>query len=143
VGPPCPKGRLRAPTIPKVLLGPLRSGNGALAFALRISARHRATGPSVPTLRARSILGKPAREREKRGRPLVRGCMRPVWVGAWIRAARAVNTRVPNLTTPVNHKLVAHGNAASRSPDPDARGGRAAQLQETFGPKGPPTGATS
>ncbi len=60
--------------------------------------------------------------------------------GAWVRADRAIFTRVPNLATPMNHKLVAHERAASRDADPDARGGRAVELQEIFGPQGPPTG---
>ncbi len=61
--------------------------------------------------------------------------------GAWVRADRAVYTRVPNLTTPMNYRLVAHASAASRDADPDARGGQPVSLQEVFGPKGPPAGA--
>lgn len=63
--------------------------------------------------------------------------------GAWVRADRAIYTRVPNLTTPMNHKLVAHDSAASRDSDPDAKGGQGVPLQEVFGPKGPPRGASS
>lgn len=60
--------------------------------------------------------------------------------GAWVRADRAVYTRVPTLATPMNHKLVAHESAASRDADPDVSGGRPVELPEIFGPKGPPTG---
>lgn len=60
--------------------------------------------------------------------------------GAWVRADRAVFTRVPTLTTPMNHHLVAHESAASRDSDPDARGGQPATAQEVFGPSGPPSG---
>ena len=61
--------------------------------------------------------------------------------GAWVRADRATYTRVPNLTTPMNYGLVAHGSAASRDSDPDVKGGQPVSLQEIFGPQGPPTGA--
>lgn len=63
--------------------------------------------------------------------------------GTWVRADRAVYTRVENLATPMNHKLVAHESPASRDADPETRGGKPASLQEVFGPKGPPTGASS
>ena len=63
--------------------------------------------------------------------------------GGWVRADRAIYTRVPTLATPMNHKLVAHESVASRDSDPDVKGGHAVELQEIFGPKGPPTGATS
>lgn len=63
--------------------------------------------------------------------------------GTWVRADLAVYTRVPNLATPMNHRLVAHENTASRDSDPDAKGGQSVPLQEIFGPKGPPTGASS
>ena len=62
--------------------------------------------------------------------------------GTWVRADRAIYTRVPTLATPMNHKLVAHENAPSRDSDPDTKGGHPVDLQEIFGPKGPPTGAT-
>lgn len=62
---------------------------------------------------------------------------------AWVRADRAVYTRVPTLETPMNHKLLAHENAASRDADPDSRGGRPVDLQEIFGPQGPPRGSES
>lgn len=60
--------------------------------------------------------------------------------GAWVRADRAVYTRVPDLPTPMNHHLVAHENAASRDADPAARGGIGAASTEIFGPLGPPAG---
>lgn len=63
--------------------------------------------------------------------------------GAWVRADRAVYTRVPRLATPMNHQLVAHESAASRDSDPDAKGGSPVSPQEVFGPKGPPRGAAS
>jgi copper chaperone NosL len=63
--------------------------------------------------------------------------------GAWVRADRAIYTRVPTLTTPMNHKLVAHASAQSRDADPAAEGGEPLALKDVFGPKGPPTGAAS
>lgn len=63
--------------------------------------------------------------------------------GTWVRADRAVYTRVEKLATPMSHHLIAHESAASRDSDPDAKGGQPVLLQEVFGPKGPPTGASS
>ena len=60
--------------------------------------------------------------------------------GAWIRADLAVYTRVPDLRTPMNHNLVAHESVASRAADPEVRGGHAVDLEQIFGPKGPPVG---
>jgi len=60
--------------------------------------------------------------------------------GAWVRADRAIFTRVPSLATPMNHHLIAHENASSRDSDPDARGGQPVTLQEVFGAHGPPSG---
>ena len=60
--------------------------------------------------------------------------------GSWVRADRALYTRVPTLSTPMNHHLIAHENAGSRDADPDARGGLAVEPREIFGPKGPPAG---
>jgi copper chaperone NosL len=59
---------------------------------------------------------------------------------AWVRADRAVYTRVPGLETPMGSHLIAHANAASRDQDADARGGTPVSLHELFGPAGPPTG---
>lgn len=63
--------------------------------------------------------------------------------GIWVRADRAIYTRVPNLATPMSHRLVAHESEASRDSDPDAKGGQPVPLQDVFGPKGPPAGAAS
>jgi copper chaperone NosL len=63
--------------------------------------------------------------------------------GTWVRADRAVYTRVPGLTTPMNHQLVAHESNASRDADPAAKGGQPVPLPEIFGPQGPPGGAAS
>jgi copper chaperone NosL len=63
--------------------------------------------------------------------------------GVWVRADRAIYTRVSGLATPMSHHLVAHESAASRDSDPEVKGGQPASLQEIFGPQGPPTGATS
>jgi len=60
--------------------------------------------------------------------------------GDWVRADRAVYTRVPTLVTPMNHHLVAHKSASSRDADPDASGGSPVEPQEIFGPQGPPGG---
>lgn len=59
---------------------------------------------------------------------------------AWIRADRAVYTRVPGLATPMGSSLVAHTDAASRDGDPDARGGVPVAATALFGPGGPPVG---
>ncbi len=58
----------------------------------------------------------------------------------WVRADRAVYTRVPGLETPMSSHLIAHAEVASRDQDPDARGGTMAELRELFGPAGPPAG---
>ena len=63
--------------------------------------------------------------------------------GTWVRADRAIYTRVPNLNTPMSHHLVAHESTTSRDSDPDVKDGQPVSLQEIFGPKGPPTGAAS
>jgi copper chaperone NosL len=53
---------------------------------------------------------------------------------AWVRADRAVYTRVPGLETPMGSHVVAHADAASRDADPDARGGSPVPASEMFGP---------
>jgi copper chaperone NosL len=58
----------------------------------------------------------------------------------WVRADRAVYTRVPGLETPMGSHLIAHADAASRDADPDARTGAPVALSELFGPGGPPAG---
>ncbi len=58
---------------------------------------------------------------------------------AWVRADRAVYTRVSGLETPMSSHLVAHADAASRDHDEDGAG-TPVTLAEVFGPKGPPRG---
>lgn len=58
--------------------------------------------------------------------------------GEWIPAARAVYTRVPTLSTPMDSHLVAHANPASRAADPLARDGEALTARDVFGAPGPP-----
>jgi len=59
---------------------------------------------------------------------------------SWVRADRAVYTRVEALETPMGSHLVAHADQASRDQDPAARGGQVVSLVELFGPGGPPAG---
>jgi copper chaperone NosL len=59
----------------------------------------------------------------------------------WVRADRAVYTRVPGLQTPMGSHVVAHADAASRDQDEDARGGTPVPLSELFGPVGLRAGA--
>ena len=59
---------------------------------------------------------------------------------AWVRADRAVYTRVPGLETPMGSHVIAHADAASRDQDADASGGTPVALPELFGPAGPPAG---
>ena len=61
---------------------------------------------------------------------------------AWVRADRAVFTRVPGLATPMGSHLIAHADAASRDQDGDARGGTPVAAAELFGPGGPPVGGS-
>ncbi len=56
----------------------------------------------------------------------------------WIRAARAVFTKVPGLQTPMGSGLIAHADAASRDADPDAKGGAPMTVAQVFGPNGVP-----
>jgi len=60
---------------------------------------------------------------------------------AWVRADRAVYTRVPGLATPMGSHLVAHADAASRDQDGDAREGTPVPAADIFGPAGPPVGS--
>lgn len=62
---------------------------------------------------------------------------------SWVRADRALYTRVDTLETPMGSHLVAHADQASRDQDPAARGGQAVTLAELFGPDGPPSGTRS
>lgn len=59
---------------------------------------------------------------------------------AWVRADRAVYTRVPGLETPMGSHVIAHADAASRDGDADARAGTPVTPSELFGPAGPPVG---
>ena len=59
----------------------------------------------------------------------------------WVRADRAMYTRVPGLETPMGSHVIAHADAASRDQDPVARAGAPLAAAELFGPAGPPTGA--
>jgi copper chaperone NosL len=59
---------------------------------------------------------------------------------AWIRADRAVYTRVAGLATPMGSHVIAHEDAASRAADADARTGTPVAAAELFGPAGLPTG---
>jgi copper chaperone NosL len=59
----------------------------------------------------------------------------------WIRAGRAVYTKLSALETPMSSHVIAHADAASRDQDPDARGGTPVSAAELFGPAGPPGGA--
>ena len=59
---------------------------------------------------------------------------------AWVRADRALFTRVPGIETPMGSHLIAHADADSRDADPDAAGGVSVPLSEIFGPDGPPAG---
>jgi copper chaperone NosL len=52
---------------------------------------------------------------------------------AWIRADRAVYTRVAGLETPMGSHLIAHADAASRDADADARTGQPVSASELFG----------
>jgi len=59
---------------------------------------------------------------------------------AWVRADRAVYTRVPGLETPMGSHVIAHADAASRDADPEARTGQPVSAAELFGPAGAPVG---
>jgi copper chaperone NosL len=59
---------------------------------------------------------------------------------AWVRADRAVYTRVPGLSTPMGSGVIAHAEALSRDQDKDATGGTPVPAPELFGPAGPPVG---
>jgi copper chaperone NosL len=52
---------------------------------------------------------------------------------AWVRADRAIYTRVLGLATPMGSHLVAHDNAASRAQDPAVRDGTPVAMEELFG----------
>jgi len=60
---------------------------------------------------------------------------------AWVRADRAVYTRVPGLATPMGSHVIAHADPASRDQDEDARGGAPVAVAELFGASGLRPGA--
>jgi copper chaperone NosL len=59
---------------------------------------------------------------------------------AWVRADRAVYTRVPALATPMGSHVIAHADASSRALDDVARGGATVAAAELFGSSVPPGG---
>ena len=59
----------------------------------------------------------------------------------WVRADRALYTRVTSVETPMGSHLVAHADRSSREQDEAARAGVRVTLAEVFGPDGPPSGA--
>jgi copper chaperone NosL len=59
---------------------------------------------------------------------------------AWVRADRALYTRVPGLETPMGSHVIAHADATSREQDADARSGSPVAPSELFGSAGPPVG---
>jgi len=59
---------------------------------------------------------------------------------AWVRADRAVYTKVPGLETPMGSHVIAHADTASRDQDRDARAGTPLTATELFGASGPPAG---
>ena len=61
---------------------------------------------------------------------------------AWVRAERAVYTRVSGLETPMSSHLVAHGDPTSRDQDRDARGGSPVPAAEVLGPAWAPQGGS-
>jgi copper chaperone NosL len=56
----------------------------------------------------------------------------------WVRADRAVYTRVTPLATPMGSHVVAHADAASRDQDESARGGTPVSARELLGFDGTP-----
>ena len=60
-------------------------------------------------------------------------CVADHRTGEWVRADRALYTRVPELATPMDSHLMAHADLASRDRDPGAQGGASAPASEVFG----------
>jgi copper chaperone NosL len=52
---------------------------------------------------------------------------------AWLRADRAVYTRVADIETPMGSHLIAHADAESRRADPSTARGSIAPIEEIFG----------
>jgi copper chaperone NosL len=59
----------------------------------------------------------------------------------WIRADRAVYTRISAIATPMGSHLIAHASIDSRDQDPAAREGQPVPAASIFGPAGPPIGS--
>jgi copper chaperone NosL len=53
--------------------------------------------------------------------------------GRWVAGGRAVFTRVPGLSTPMNGGIVAHADRASRDSDAAGRGGTAVAASDVIG----------
>lgn len=53
--------------------------------------------------------------------------------GTWVKAQRAVYTRVDRLATPMGSHLIAHADQPSRDSDPAAHGGVAVAAAEALG----------
>jgi copper chaperone NosL len=60
---------------------------------------------------------------------------------AWVRAGRAIYTRVGTLAAPMTSHIVAHESAASRDADPDATTGTPVALSDVL-PGGRPPGGS-
>lgn len=59
---------------------------------------------------------------------------------AWVAAAAASYTRVPDLETPMGSHLVAHADGRSRQREPAISGGTAVAVADVFGARLPPGG---
>lgn len=57
---------------------------------------------------------------------------------AWVRAERAVYTRLEGLSSPMDSHLMAHADAASRAADPEAQGGQPLTAHQVFSTEGRP-----
>lgn len=58
----------------------------------------------------------------------------------WVRADRALYTKLHALETPMASHLIAHADAGSREADREAAGGTPLTAGDVFGPAGPPGG---
>jgi len=56
----------------------------------------------------------------------------------WAVASDAVYTKVVGFSTPMDSGVIAHANAASREADPGAQRGDRIEVEDVFGPNGPP-----
>lgn len=57
---------------------------------------------------------------------------------SWVRADRALYTRVPDLETPMSSHLMAHADVRSRDADPLTSRGSAATVADVFAAPAPP-----